>query len=157
MGAPEHLQLRLGDFILDVNGSQGDARAMRTEMESSAQLHFIIRRPVTFVMEICKRRGILGLGLKNSSKSTSLVVEAIFDGPAAEWNRAHPESEVRRGDRIVAVNGISGGSRELLRRLSEDSTFALLISRPEGPEVLCPPPFVGLRDRSTTASSIASN
>merc|ERR1740123_628629 len=79
---PEQRQLRPGDYVLDVNGIRGNARAMMKEREHSAQLHLITRRPLSFEVEIHKMRGILGLGLHHSSRSNCLLVEAILDGPA---------------------------------------------------------------------------
>lgn len=149
--APERSQLRPGDYILAVNGVAGDARAMLKEMEHSVQLHFVIRRPTTFAVELRKKDGILGLGLHHSGRSTCLLVEAVLEGPAAEWNVAHPDAEIRRGDRIVAVNGFEGRSRELLQRFADDVPFGLLVSRPEGTEV-CGLPCVRASKSSSSQS-----
>lgn len=151
--APEARRLRPGDYVVEVNGTRGTSKAMMKEAEQGAEIHFVLRRPTTFLAELNKKGGSLGLGLNHSVRSMSIVVEAIQEGgPVVHWNRQHPEQEIRRGDRIIAVNGFKGSSRELLHGLSESGPLALLIARSSGaaPQAEC-----GSR-RSGTSSTTAS-
>merc|ERR1719203_2613046 len=48
----------------------------------------------------------LGLSLKYAPSGTSLLIVGIDKGPMEDWNQAHPDSEVKKNDRIVQVNGL---------------------------------------------------
>jgi len=150
--AHPELQLRPNDYIVEVNGIQGAAKTMAKEVKSGMRLELVVRRPSCMLVQLSKKNGALGLGLNHSSRSTSIVVEAVLlDGAASAWNREHPDKDIRRGDRITAVNGMKAGPAELLHRLSKDSTIELLISRPAG----APMPCANFTQRSACSSTTA--
>jgi len=150
--APEEQQIRPGDFVIEVSGVRGSAKAMMKQAESETEARFVLRRAISFVVELDRRGGTLGLGLNHSSRAASLVVEAIQEGPATRWNQAVPDRAMQRGDRIETVNGYKGSSRELLQGLSDSGPLALLVSRPEGPEAYMAGEGVPSGNSSTTGS-----
>lgn len=64
--------------------------------------------------------------------SDSLVVKAVYSGPVQLWNQQHLEHAIEPGHRIVAVNGVRGGAKQLTQMLqsNEDNLLRLQIRRP---------------------------
>jgi len=137
--ALQEMQIQAGDYVLEVNGVRGDAKAMLKQAEKDEEVRLVLRRPVHFVVELDKQgSGILGLGLNHLTRGRrpgmSLIVDAIQEnGPVTRWNESCPEQALQKGDRILAVNGFKGSSKELLNGLAESDSLDLLVSRPEGP------------------------
>uniref|UniRef100_A0A7S0AA22 PDZ domain-containing protein n=1 Tax=Pyrodinium bahamense TaxID=73915 RepID=A0A7S0AA22_9DINO len=61
-----------------------------------------------------------------------LKVLRVKDGLVKDWNNSQPIAALRvaEGQRIVAVNGISGSSGRLLQTLMKDSELRLTLMRP---------------------------
>lgn len=72
-------------------------------------------------------------------KGVSLVSESISDGPFSKWNQDHPEACVQRLDRIVGVNGCTGGPRKLKVALRGMGVLEVTIPDPKA-VTLCRPP-----------------
>jgi serine/threonine protein kinase len=62
------------------------------------------------------------LGIRTSKEGKSLYIKAIDDGAVHVWNVSHSDasSEVRPGDRIVEVNGISGDASMLSEQCKQN-------------------------------------
>merc|ERR1719440_1025737 len=58
-----------------------------------------------------------GLDLSVGDGFAVRVKSVDQSGTIGDWNRAHPSAQVKSGDIIVKVNGISGGSLAMLREL----------------------------------------
>mmetsp|Transcript_133615 Transcript_133615/g.266589 ORF Transcript_133615/g.266589 Transcript_133615/m.266589 type:complete len:228 (-) Transcript_133615:728-1411(-) len=113
--APTEKQLRAGDFIFQVNQVCSDVHAMMTEMQRSSRIEFLVRRPTVYAVSFDRRGASVGCGITyDSCAGISLVIESINEGPIQTWNAEHPDKVVRIGDRIVAVNGTTGNSAQLL-------------------------------------------
>lgn len=86
-----------------------------------------------FLVTIDKRDGQkLGIGLDiEMSKGTTLLVSGVQGGSVLAWNDSHVGSEVKRGDRIVEVNGISGDARQLIEALNASHELSIRLRRPE--------------------------
>lgn len=50
-------------------------------------------------------------------------------GLAQEWNGAHPDRDIQKGDCIVEVNGTDRDSERLIRRLLTETSLSLLVRR----------------------------
>jgi len=118
----EH-RLRPGDYLIQVNGEIG-AKAMANQMKSKAILHAVVQRPSIVEITISKGGLPLGLGMKFSPQGSCLLVEDIGPGAVKEGNH-----NVRNGDRIVAVCGLTGSQQKLLARLKASDPVVLRISR----------------------------
>merc|ERR1712146_469145 len=69
--------------------------------------------------------GKLGIDVDHEDNKT-LLVESISGGLVGDWNTAHPELQVRVGDRIVEVNGLKG---DVLKMVEECKKPQLLECR----------------------------
>lgn len=58
-----------------------------------------------------------------------LKIQTIKAGLAETWNAAHPETQVKIGDCIVAVNGVRGHPDDLFEQLWQCSSLELVIEQ----------------------------
>lgn len=121
---PEDKQLKVGDYIVKVNGGNESVHAMMAASRSSSELHFIVQRPRIFQATVNKDGGSLGLALTHAKGCPSLCIEDIKEGAV----RKHAP-EVVVGDRITGVNGIRGDSDTLMAAIQRDSLLELEFSR----------------------------
>mmetsp|Transcript_8832 Transcript_8832/g.16641 ORF Transcript_8832/g.16641 Transcript_8832/m.16641 type:complete len:227 (-) Transcript_8832:110-790(-) len=112
---PDSRRLKQGDFIFKINDVSSDLANMMTELQAKGNLEFVVRRPISFEIQIDRKDQSVGCGITyDASTGISLVIESINEGPIQTWNAEHPDKVVRIGDRIVAVNGTTGNSAQLL-------------------------------------------
>jgi len=84
----------------------------------------------TFIAAIVKSAGgILGLDLSLTGGVVARVT-GVQPGPVQDWNeKASKENQIREGDMIVEVNGVSSKATDMLRRLREDTILNLVVKR----------------------------
>mmetsp|Transcript_72627 Transcript_72627/g.126084 ORF Transcript_72627/g.126084 Transcript_72627/m.126084 type:complete len:263 (-) Transcript_72627:100-888(-) len=61
----------------------------------------------------------VGLGLNTCDGATLRIIRVESAGLVPDWNRTHPEQQVRPGDRIVEVNGVKGDANAMLNECKE--------------------------------------
>eukprot|EP00435_Cladocopium_sp_Y103_P070032 s257_g34.t1 len=147
-----------GDIIESVNEIKGQASDLMSSLKSSESSSLLVRRSLSENVSvwpwICERRVSRhtserwGFKLRTCDGSDSLEVSGIEEGGIAQWNEANPETAIRVGDRVVAVDK-SVGSKEMLAALTEPrESVCLLVIRgvlmpssvaPSSEEVLCGP------------------
>mmetsp|Transcript_107356 Transcript_107356/g.335817 ORF Transcript_107356/g.335817 Transcript_107356/m.335817 type:complete len:229 (-) Transcript_107356:44-730(-) len=132
-------RLQAGDYIVSVNGLAGRVLDMMDEVEESRQVELQVCRPLEFVVSVNKSQGPLGCRVTyNKSNGTSLLIEEVQEGCVQRWNSSNKDQAVQPDDRIISVNGKSGGAGQLLQMIKEaDGHTILRISRPwdqQGPE-----------------------
>mmetsp|Transcript_50417 Transcript_50417/g.145305 ORF Transcript_50417/g.145305 Transcript_50417/m.145305 type:complete len:627 (-) Transcript_50417:69-1949(-) len=82
------------------------------------------------------------LGMDLTSEYNSLYVRRIPGGGLVErWNKAHPNSTLSVGDRIVSVNGHSGTSQELLGACDAKAPLKLKMVRVSSGPLQKPRPY----------------
>lgn len=93
-----------------------------------------LSRVHVFAITLNKANGArLGLEFDFVKGREVLPVRAVNGHLAEEWNRGHPESKVRPGDRVVEVNGARGRSDLLMRALmGNDDRLHITLVRAEG-------------------------
>eukprot|EP00442_Polarella_glacialis_P056630 CAMPEP_0115053660 /NCGR_PEP_ID=MMETSP0227-20121206/3643_1 /TAXON_ID=89957 /ORGANISM="Polarella glacialis, Strain CCMP 1383" /LENGTH=148 /DNA_ID=CAMNT_0002438011 /DNA_START=56 /DNA_END=502 /DNA_ORIENTATION=+ len=93
--------LESADAKIDKTAIIQDARASRT-------------RGQQFIVLINKvpERKFLGIDV-DLSDAVCMMVEEVKDGLVSDWNQANPDKQVVKGDKIIAVNGISGTASDL--------------------------------------------
>merc|ERR1740129_1564554 len=138
-------QVRAGDFIVKVNGLQGDSLRLVDILNEEAHLGMLVRRPYEFCVAVDKEgQTLLGdkegkkkekkhIGMEFVSKPAgkSLMILEITDrGPVAAWNYWNPDQVVRAGDRIIGVNGEPGKAQDLLRKMKNADRFLMTVVRP---------------------------
>merc|ERR1719511_319407 len=63
-------------------------------------------------------------------KGLLCVEEVESTGPAATWNKLHPEKRIHAGDMVIEVNGVRGNLQELAAECRRLTTFHLRLQRP---------------------------
>mmetsp|Transcript_63238 Transcript_63238/g.133437 ORF Transcript_63238/g.133437 Transcript_63238/m.133437 type:complete len:216 (-) Transcript_63238:275-922(-) len=124
-------QVRVGDYVICVNGISGHAGEMLKSMKSEKEVELVIRRPLEWTVKL-ERDAANGLGMKLgwSIQSRSCVIIALSEGPVTAWNAHHPHEAIRLNDRIIRVNDQPGRCTELLAHMQRSSTCELTLSRP---------------------------
>jgi len=119
--ATEDRKIRVCDFVTEVNGVVGDAKAMVSKFveelgETILSLWIV---PAVELVVTLSNQGSLGVTLFHDTESISMLITDIDEGPISEHNlSAGPEEEIRVLDRIVAVNGTTGKASQLTSALS---------------------------------------
>eukprot|EP00929_Paragymnodinium_shiwhaense_P039593 TRINITY_DN20785_c0_g1_i1.p1 TRINITY_DN20785_c0_g1~~TRINITY_DN20785_c0_g1_i1.p1 ORF type:complete len:1097 (+),score=205.48 TRINITY_DN20785_c0_g1_i1:149-3439(+) len=89
--------------------------------------------PGEFVMTVDKPRALsMGLGIRVSDDN-EMVVDAINEGVAKEWNKKQAEKGdqcVEPGDIIVKVNEVSGDAKKMLNAIKTQTHLAVTLQRP---------------------------
>lgn len=77
-----------------------------------------------------KRRGGFRLGIDvDTTHGSALLVDAVTGGLVEAWNRQHPHLQVRTGDHIVEVNGISGDAQAVFKECKTAQHLHMRIRR----------------------------
>lgn len=123
-----------GDRIVAVNSVSGDAGMLLNTLRAESQLCITISRLMEFKAKV-KRHGNEDLGLDLQEVGTEkLLVEAVGPGLVAEGNRrVGVELEIREGDTLQSVDGISNDARRMraaLETLERGREIELLVRRP---------------------------
>lgn len=79
---------------------------------------------------IDKRKADNPLGIDvDTTHGSALLVDAVNRGLVDVWNRKHPHLQVKAGDEIVEVNGISGDAQAVFRECKHASHLEMRILR----------------------------
>mmetsp|Transcript_74146 Transcript_74146/g.162295 ORF Transcript_74146/g.162295 Transcript_74146/m.162295 type:complete len:206 (-) Transcript_74146:24-641(-) len=116
-------QLKVGCFIKSVNGLTSTDK-MTEAVDKDDVLELVVQNPYMFELEVEKRGKSLGMELKFWESGCALMIGEIVDGAVKSSG-----ARVKPKDRIVQVNGISGGNDTLLRQLKGNDRVKLTISR----------------------------
>lgn len=127
-----HNVVKKSDFLMSVNGKRSDSLDMAQELDRNPEyLDLEFRRSTEFPMVISDTKKKLGVELSYSKASMSLFIREIAaEGIAADHNQRHPDKAVREGDRIIAVNGITGSALQLLDTYKSCNDAIMTICRP---------------------------
>lgn len=132
MNAAAAQQIKVGDFILDVNGQRDDAEKMLETINCSSKVAMKFRHPLEFTINIDKARwATFGVGLDYHADGTSMMITEVRAGPFQEWNQTNAGKEVKAQDRIIAVNGMTGMANALCEAMLGAQKPFLQIARPK--------------------------
>jgi len=127
-------RIRLGDFVIAVNGINTDCVHMCLELRAGGNLELTVSRPHEIEVLDLENDCTFGLDLSHQQGSSSLVIrEVLTDGAIARWNEsAGVEHKIFPNDHIVAVNGKTGTPKELMAEMRAAGTgkTSLLVTRP---------------------------
>ncbi|CAE7254048.1 HS3ST6 [Symbiodinium sp. KB8] len=112
------------DLILAVNAVEGEVKAIIQQLQSldKTPLTLKILRPQEMKISMGKKpNASLGLQMNFSSFSAGAVVDMIAEsGVAYGWNESQPEEKrLRRGDRLVAIDGQYLKGEEMIEALKQ--------------------------------------
>jgi len=129
-------QLMPGDFIMKVNGVEGTAQKILDELKTAKSVEMVVRRPVEICLTIDKKgaKKLVGVEFPKKAPGAALLITKIAEGPFQDWNAAHPEMEVRSGDRIVAIGPVHGKATTLQKKMNAANKFQVTIVRPASVE-----------------------
>jgi len=130
--AEESSKLQAGAFIVAYNGVAGDPKSIEAAMKKAAPTaEFTIRPTETFRIALDKSSGdVLGVDVPRKSVGNSVLIAFVKEsGFVAKWNEEHPEQEVKKGDRIVEVNGKKGTGKELVDMIKRaPNTYRVILT-----------------------------
>mmetsp|Transcript_47556 Transcript_47556/g.134247 ORF Transcript_47556/g.134247 Transcript_47556/m.134247 type:complete len:264 (+) Transcript_47556:138-929(+) len=131
--APE-LHVKIGDFIVEVNGVRDDSSKFLKMLKTEANTTIIIKRPVEFCVYVTKKRNNskLGFGYHKAARGISLLVYTLDEGLLKEWNVENPDKAVLKNDRIIAVNGIRRNTDLMAKTIEEADKLELWFVRAGG-------------------------
>jgi len=120
-------EVRCRDRIINVNGVRDDARKIIEELSSAETLNIYFKRPSEFSISVAKphEQAEVGLDLKFSLGSATLLVDAVTDGIVDGWNRKNVSLALSKGDRIYEVNGFQGDAQKLYDVLTKSDQLEL--------------------------------
>jgi len=128
--APIAKQLKVGDFIVEVNGHRGNMTIMMQEMHLNRNLTLRVTRALEYEINV-QKQDTLGCSITYDANSgISLGIACVLEGPIKEWNEENPEKAVLEGDRIVAVNGVKGATGDLLEMIRKSEDLRMTLARP---------------------------
>uniref|UniRef100_A0A7S2N3D7 PDZ domain-containing protein n=1 Tax=Zooxanthella nutricula TaxID=1333877 RepID=A0A7S2N3D7_9DINO len=110
--APAGRDIRVGDYIIRVNGAAGSAKSLGEALLKHSTAQVTVQRPKTYAVEIKKGDKALGVDLNYTTQGKSIYVVSIRDGVIKEQ-----VPEVGKGQRIVSVNGKASSPKEMIEAL----------------------------------------
>jgi len=132
-------QMKVGQYIVAVNGRSGDAQHLSNILGSldNEFLELTLARPYCFTIAI-KKKGTLGLSIQQQQNQATEngvhMIKEIIEGPVLEWNKANPDKQVKPKDIIVAVNGNRALGEKQMEMVRADGPMQLVLSRRNHPE-----------------------
>lgn len=134
-GVPDGSQLKVYDFIVEVNGARNDSKAMVASLKADRNLALQVRRPQTFDVKLCKDKRPLGFDFTVEPQGRAVVIDRINEGCLRDWNFENPRKQVKPKDRIFAVDGEVDSGQGLFEKIrSADADLELSVVRPEEDE-----------------------
>jgi len=134
-GAAIHRDIRVFDRIFEVNGVRGDA-ALLLEAMGTTTLELMVRRPKAFRLTLDKPKKGTPLGLTlgradypiQDGEAEPLIIQDVNrDSLVDDWNKANWENRIRKGDRILEVNGRRGAPKEMMKAMGQDDALSLVL------------------------------
>jgi len=110
--APAGKDIRVGDYIIRVNGAAGSAKSLGEALLKHSTAQVTVQRPKKVAVEIKKGDKALGVDLNYTAQGKSIYVVSIRDGVIKEQ-----VPEVGKGQRIVSVNGKASSPKEMIEAL----------------------------------------
>jgi len=122
--------VKKSDKMCAVNGSRSDTNELITalEVKDAATLTLVFEHPKDQSV-LLKKPGTIGVTLNYKQKSHGLMIRDIHNGLLGDWNKENPDTLIKSGDRIVAVNGVQDGPMGLLEKIRDSETPLLSIMR----------------------------
>lgn len=113
---PEDKRMNIGDYILSINGiseatvdpPSSVADAMREQLQVSQSIDLKVSHPFLFSCSFARHGQPMGLELTYSDNALSLCITRVAEGAVLSF-----APEIREGDRIIGVDGITGTPEDL--------------------------------------------
>lgn len=118
--AAEGTRIEVGDYIMSVNkfGDSNDGMVKLLKEENSLEIS--IKKCFRMTLKINRNNQQLGLHIAFQGDKEHLVIQKITAGAVQDYNEMNDRAEqVAQYSRIIGVNGFSGKSDELYKRLHD--------------------------------------
>merc|ERR1712032_967863 len=83
----------------------------------------------TVAVEKCSEKQTVGLSLQNVDDEQFLIT-SVNGGLVGDWNKAHPEFQVRVGDHVIGMNGCSGNTTKMGSIAKATGQLTMIVTRP---------------------------
>lgn len=122
--------IRPNDRILEINGSTGTSAALMNKLKKAGEqmaagepCRMKLRRPKTLELRLVKENSSEKLGLELIEIGSMLVFVKgdCNTGVIGQWNDKNPTAQMHKGDLVVAVNGVTASSADMMTAI-ETST-----------------------------------
>merc|ERR1711972_1268972 len=125
-------QLRPGDFLVKINGKEGDSKLLMDELNTKSSFEIIARHPEEICIAIDKKTAKAKMGIEwiRRAKGNAVLISRVNDGPFKEWNKQHPDQKVCDNDRVVSVAGFQGKGKDLKKKMATTTAFQAIVVRP---------------------------
>jgi len=119
-----------GDRIVAVNDVNTDVEALLAAIKSLTSLKIRVRRPAYFRIHIDKAGKGLGAALLvNTDPLGMLTIHQLRDGALKDWNAENPNQQLRSGDRILWVNGVTGKPNSMIAKVKKEAQLDMVLLR----------------------------
>ncbi|CAE8639062.1 unnamed protein product [Polarella glacialis] len=128
--------IKVYDRIISLNGKRGSLTvfnkmlAQWNEQDQNTLTIEVVQPTETRVLIECP--GDLGATFNYTQASLGILITEIHYGLLSDWNKAHPDSPIKSGDLIVAVNGVANKApllRLFLRRINKSRALDMTFMR----------------------------
>eukprot|EP00927_Polykrikos_kofoidii_P042298 TRINITY_DN36177_c0_g1_i1.p1 TRINITY_DN36177_c0_g1~~TRINITY_DN36177_c0_g1_i1.p1 ORF type:complete len:295 (+),score=42.95 TRINITY_DN36177_c0_g1_i1:76-960(+) len=129
--------VQLGDTIVAVNDCRGDPKRMLMVFQRDTILKLIVRLlrasvEGDFQVRLARSVPFEPVGIDCAIHDGSLEVRQVVSGMLPKWNGcAKYDAQVRPGDRVVDVNGVSGCATKMMRALKVHLAVVITLKRPK--------------------------
>lgn len=72
--------------------------------------------------------GKLGIDV-HLTDGVTLHVDKVTEGMVGEWNKQNPDQQVKKGDRVISVNGSSGNAQQLTQVCKKNEVLEMVVKR----------------------------
>ena len=119
----------------DVKSGQQDLKdpvALPTGSKGADEKEEVVKGGSTIEWKIVlkKSKDVSKLGVDvDLTDGCSLLIDKVNDGLVGEWNKANPDKEVKKDDRIIAVNGSKGNAQALTEVCKREDVLEMTVVR----------------------------
>merc|ERR1712129_658525 len=103
---------------------------MMQEMHRNCNLTLRVSRAIEYEIKVCKKDTLGCHVTYDLNIGISLGVARVLEGPIQVWNDENPSKKVLVGDRIIAVNGVKGTTKDLIEMIRISEELCLTLARP---------------------------
>mmetsp|Transcript_13321 Transcript_13321/g.31275 ORF Transcript_13321/g.31275 Transcript_13321/m.31275 type:complete len:147 (+) Transcript_13321:82-522(+) len=82
-----------------------------------------------FIVTLTKQEGAERLGIDVDLTHGALLVEKVDGGLMGDWNRANPDRAVKKGDKVIAVNGVRYDPKAMTAQCRQSNDLELLVQK----------------------------
>mmetsp|Transcript_58386 Transcript_58386/g.170742 ORF Transcript_58386/g.170742 Transcript_58386/m.170742 type:complete len:419 (+) Transcript_58386:103-1359(+) len=136
--APEGMRVRPHDFIMKVNGEEGDSAQLLSELGKDTKITMLIKRPMDLAMGIAPKqvRKVHGIEFSKVVDREWLLVTDVKPGTnASSYNETFQDNQILAGDRMVRAFGTQAGfGSDLARTALSSTSLQLEVFRPFDPK-----------------------